>query len=562
MNAPLATLDMRRRWMIMGAVMLGLFLSAMDSTVVGTAMPRIIAELSGLNLYTWVFTAYMLTSTTSVPIVGKMGDIYGRKNFFLAGIVIFLIGSVLSGMSQSMVQLIVFRGVQGVGGGFIFANAFAITGDLFTPAERGRYAGLMSGVFGLASVIGPLVGGAITDNLNWRWVFYVNIPLGLAALVVLAIVLPGRQKSAVARPVDYAGALALAGAIVPLLLAFSWAGNEYGWGDPPVVGSFVVAAALLVVFVFIEQRAVEPIIPLPIFRNPVFAAAAAITFVSGVGLYAGSVYIPLFMQGVLHFSATNAGLVTMPMMVSMVAGSMLGGQIVSRTGKYKAITIGGMAVAAAGMYLLSLMSLHSSRSAGMADMAVLGFGLGLTIPTLVLAAQNAVPYAMLGVSTSLIQFARSVGGTIGIAIMGSLMTRKLQQELAAGLPADVRQRAPAPLLAAINNPRVLLDSNAMRELHDRGFVPIFGSDADRLFNEVVQSMKVALATSITEVFFISMLIMGAAFLLTFLLRELPLRTSYDVGAEFESAPAEAGPAAVPPPVQRMQERASITDDGL
>jgi len=562
MNAPLATLDMRQRWMIMGAVMLGLFLSAMDSTVVGTAMPRIIAELSGLNLYTWVFTAYMVTSTTTVPIVGKMGDIYGRKNFFLAGIVIFLIGSVLSGMSQSMVQLIVFRGVQGVGGGFIFANAFAITGDLFTPAERGRYAGLMSGVFGLASVIGPLVGGAITDNLNWRWVFYVNIPLGLAALVVLAIVLPGRQKSAVARPVDYAGALALAGAIVPLLLAFSWAGNEYGWGAPPVVGSFIVAAALLVVFVFIEQRAVEPIIPLPIFRNPVFAAAAAITFVSGVGLYAGSVYIPLFMQGVLHFSATNAGLVTMPMMVSMVAGSMLGGQIVSRTGKYKVITIGGMAVAAAGMYLMSLMSLHSSQRAGMGDMAVLGFGLGLTIPTLVLAAQNAVPYDMLGVSTSLIQFARSVGGTIGIAIMGSLMTRRLHEELAAGLPADVRQRAPAPLLAAISNPRVLLDSNAMRELHDRGFVPVFGSDADRLFNEVVQSMKEALATSITEVFFISVIIMGAAFLLTFLLRELPLRTSYDVDAAFEGPPAEAGPAAAPPPVQRMQERASITDDGL
>lgn len=562
MNAPLATLDMRRRWMIMGAVMLGMFLSAMDQTVVGTAMPRIIAELSGLKLYAWVFTAYMLASTTSVPIVGKMGDIYGRKNFFLAGIIIFLLGSVLSGVSQTMIQLILFRGLQGIGGGFIFANAFAIIGDLFTPAERGRYSGLMSGVFGLASVIGPLVGGGITDHLNWRWVFYVNIPLGLAALVVLTLVLPARPKPEARRPVDYRGALALAGTIVPLLLGFSWAGNEYGWSDARVVGCFAVSAALFVAFLAVERGADEPIVPLPIFRNPIFAIAAATTFVSGAAMFSGTLYIPLFMQGVLHFSATNAGLVTTPMMMSMVAGSLLGGQVMTRTGKYKIMTVAGMAVAAGGMYLLSLLSVHSSQRSGMMDMAVVGFGLGLTIPTLVLAAQNAVPYSMLGVSSSLIQFSRSVGGTIGVAVMGSLMTSRLQSELAAGLPGDVRQRAPAPLLDALQNPRILLDSGAMSRLHDQGFVPLFGSDADRAFNEAVQSMKEALATSITEVFFISMLIMGVAFVLTFLLREAPLRTSYDVDAAFEGAPAESGPSAAPQPLQRMQERASIAGDGL
>jgi MFS family permease len=232
MNTAMGQLDNNRRWAIMGAVMLGLFLSAMDQTIVGTAMPRIIAELSGLKLYSWVFTAYMLASTTSVPIVGKMGDIYGRKNLFLLGIVIFLAGSILSGTSQSMIQLIIFRGVQGLGGGLIFANAFAIVGDLFTPAERGKYAGMMTGVFDVASVIGPLVGGGITDNLSWRWVFYVNIPLGLVALFVLATVLPASKKHDASRKLDYAGAVLLAATIAPLLLGFSWAGNEYAWGSP------------------------------------------------------------------------------------------------------------------------------------------------------------------------------------------------------------------------------------------------------------------------------------------------------------------------------------------
>ena len=245
-QAPLQGIDPGKRWTILGAVMLGLFLSAMDQTIVGTALPRIIADLSGLELYAWVFTAYMLASTTTVPIVGKMGDIFGRKNFFLAGIVIFLIGSVLCGMSQSMVQLIIFRGIQGLGGGMMFANAFAIIGDLYPPAERGKYAGLMSGVFGVASVIGPLIGGYITDNLDWRWVFYVNLPLGGLALFVLATVLPSGGRKDASRSVDYLGATALAATIAPLLLGFSWAGSEYSWGSPQVLTSFAVSAAMAV----------------------------------------------------------------------------------------------------------------------------------------------------------------------------------------------------------------------------------------------------------------------------------------------------------------------------
>ncbi|TAK62634.1 MAG: DHA2 family efflux MFS transporter permease subunit [Dehalococcoidia bacterium] len=533
MNAQVAD---RQRWAIMLAVMLGLFLSAMDSTIVGTAMPRVIADLSGLELYSWVFTSYMLASTTSVPIVGKMGDIYGRKQFFLAGIVIFLAGSILSGASQSMTELILFRGVQGLGGGFIFANAFAIVGDLFAPAERGRYTGIMSGVFGLASVIGPLVGGAITDNLSWRWVFYVNIPLGLVALATISMVLPASQPRGAGRKLDYLGAIALAGTVAPLLLGFSWAGNEYGWTAPQVAGCFVVSAVLLAVLLVIEMRAAEPIVPLRLFRNRIFAVAIAATFISGVGLYAGAVYIPLFMQGVLHFSATNAGLVTTPMMVAMVCGSLIGGQVVSRTGKYKWITVLGMGISATGMFMLSMLTSDSSQARGMMDMAVLGFGLGFTIPTLTLAAQNAVPYSMLGVVSAFTQFARSVGGTIGVAIMGSVMTRQLDSHLAGGLSPEVQQGAPAPLLEALKSPRVLLDSHALNLLHDEGFVPIFGADADRLFNGTVASMKTALAASITDIFFISTMIMLTAFAVTFLLAELPLRVTNEAPSAFETPP--------------------------
>jgi len=541
---PFQDLDSRRRWAILGAVMLGLFLSAMDQTIVGTAMPRIIADLSGLKLYAWVFTSYMLASTTAVPIVGKMGDMYGRKNFFLIGIVIFLIGSVLSGMSQTMTQLILFRGVQGLGGGMIFANAFAIIGDLYPPAERGKYAGLMSGVFGLASVIGPLVGGYITDNLSWRWVFYVNIPLGGLALFVLAAVLPAQARVGAGRKLDYWGAAALAMAIAPLLLGFSWAGTDYGWGSPQVVLSFAFAAMMAGIFWLVERRAEEPVIPFALFRSGIFAVATAITFVTGAAMFSGSVYIPLFMQGVLGFSATNSGLVMMPMTLSMVCGSMISGQVVSRTGKYKWMSVIGLAIATGGLYILSAMDVNSSQFVGMSGMAVLGFGLGTSFTPLVLSVQNSVPYSMMGVTTSLNQFARSVGGTIGVAIMGSFLTRRLNDELASGLPAQVQEQAPAPLLEGIKNPRILLDDAALARVRDEGFGPVFGADATRLFDATIASMERALATSITEIFFVATVLMGAGFVLAFFLREAPLRTTNAPVIEPEAMEDEiAAPAA-------------------
>ncbi len=538
MDRPIAKLDSGKRLAILGAVMLGLFLSAMDQTIVGTALPRIIADLSGLELYAWVFTSYMLCSTTFVPIIGKMGDIYGRKQFLIAGVVVFLIGSMLCGLSQSMVQLIIFRGIQGLGGGLIFANSFAMLGDLFEPVERGKYAGLMSSVFGLASVIGPLVGGGITDHLNWRWVFYVNLPLGLVALIVLATVLPASARHRSERPVDYAGAAALAVAIAPMLLAFSWAGNDYAWTSPQVIGSLCVAASAFAAFVLIENRAEDPVIPFALFKNRVFAVCTAATFVSGAGMFAGSVYIPLFMQGVLNFSATNAGLVLTPMTIAMVIGSGTAGQLISRTGKYKWMTVAGLICATTGLGLLSFMDARSSQVYGMVSMSVVGLGLGLSFPTLVLATQNAVPHAMMGVTTSLNQFARSVGGTIGVAIMGSILIRRLDHELATSLPPQVQREAPAPLLEGLSNPRILLDDGALARVRDDGFAPVFGADSLRLFDETIASMKAALATSITDVFVIAAALMGVAVVIIFFLPEVPFRSTQDAPAPAEPPKGE------------------------
>ena len=556
-----SALDNSKRLAIMGAVMLALFLSAMDQTIVGTALPRIIADLSGLELYAWVFTSYMLMSTTFVPIIGKAGDVYGRKPLMIGGVVIFLAGSVLCGMSQSMVQLIVFRGLQGIGGGFIFANAFAIVGDLFTPAERGRYMGLMSAVFGLASVIGPLIGGGITDNLSWRWVFYVNIPLGLAALLVLAAVLPRSARHDASRRIDYAGAVALAASIAPLLLAFSWAGTDYAWTSPQVIVPMVLAALAFMAFVAIELRADDPVVPPEIFRNRVFAVATAVTFVTGAAMFSGTVYIPLFMQGVLDFSATNAGLVLTPMTLALVLGSIISGQIISRTGSYRWLNLIGLVVATSGMYLLSTMDAGSSQITGMRDMAIVGFGLGLSIPSLMLASQNAVVQPMLGVATSMTQFARSVGGVIGVAIMGSLLTRRLEDELVQGLPQEVQARAPAPLLDALANPRVLLDDGVLGRLHDQGFGAVFGTDADRLFAESIASIQSGLAAAITDVFLIATGIMMVALTISVFLRDLPLRAASTEIPEAEEPPRpETERAARPAPLETAPSPAQAAGD--
>jgi EmrB/QacA subfamily drug resistance transporter len=549
----------RSKLIIMGCTMLGLFLAAMDQTVVGTALPRVIASLGGLSLYSWVFTAYMLTSTTTVPIAGKLSDLYGRKRFYMAGIVIFLTGSALAGTSQNMLELILFRGFQGIGGGLLFASAFAIIGDLFAPAERGRYAGLMTGAFGLASVIGPLIGGALTDTLSWRWVFYVNLPLGLVTLGVLFVFLPSFKAKGVERRIDYLGAAVLPMAIVPMLLAFVWAGDEYAWGSPQVTGLLSFSAMMLGVFYVVERRAADPIIPMWLFRSRIFTVAVATTFLTGVAMFGNSLFIPLFMQGVVGTSATNSGLVLTPMTLSLAVGATIGGQIISRAGRYVAVVVVGAAIMTFGMYLLSLMGTDTSRLEATRNMAVVGFGLGFMMPSLVIAVQNAFSYQVLGVVTSSVTFFRSIGGTIGVAVLGSLMTTRLNSELATNIPASVREAAPPSLMDRLADPEVLLSPGGMAQL--RAASERLGGDAAAIFDQVIAGMRVSLSEAIDYVFFVAMIISLVAVIVSLLLKEVPLRKTLDMPAAAAAPEAGLAPTFVDPsPAAVAQHALSATVD--
>jgi EmrB/QacA subfamily drug resistance transporter len=419
-----AQTERSRLALILPGLLLGMLLAALDQTIVGTAMPRVIAELQGLEHYAWVFTAYMLTSTVTVPLYGKLSDLYGRRTFFLFGMIVFLIGSALSGMAQSMTQLIFFRALQGIGGGALFPIAIAIVGDLFPPAERGKWQGLFAAVFGFSAIIGPSLGGWITDNWGWRWVFYVNMPVGALALLTTGLTMPklasGRQHR-----IDYLGAALLVSGVTPLLLAFSWAGTEYPWSSPPIIGLFGASALFLVLFVAAELRAPEPILDLRLFGNRIFTPTLLAAFLIAIGMFGTILYLPLFVQAVLGRTATNSGAVLTPMMLGFVFSSIVGGQILSRTGRYKILAIGTVAVAVIGMFLLSRMDVTTTSTTVVRNMIILGLGIGTTMSLFTIIVQNAFPAQRLGEVTSALTFFRSIGGTVGAAILGTVMTKPI-----------------------------------------------------------------------------------------------------------------------------------------
>ncbi len=346
----------RQKIMVMVGALLAMLLAALDQTIIGTAMPTIVKEMNGLEHFSWVFTAYMLASTVSVPIVGKLSDIYGRKLFFLGGIIVFLLGSVLAGQSHSMEQLIAFRAIQGLGAGTIMTNAFAIIGDLFAPAERGKWQGTFGGVFGLASVIGPTLGGYLTDNISWRWTFYINIPIAIIAMAFIYFVMPTIKSQVKGkRSIDFLGALLLVMGLVPFLLGLVWGGNQFPWMSWQTIGLFLFALVSLISFGFVEQKAKEPIIPMSLFKSKIFSVSVITTFFIAMGMFGAIVYIPLFAQGVMGISATDSGFILTPMMVGLIVSSALSGQIVSRTQKYKILAITGTALVTIAM-IISLIS--------------------------------------------------------------------------------------------------------------------------------------------------------------------------------------------------------------
>ena len=515
----------RTKVLVMAGTLLGLFTAAMDQTIVGTAMPRVVAHLGGYEHYSWVFTSFMVVSTTAVPIVGKLTDMYGRKFFFLGGIAIMMLGSALCGMSQSMMQLIAFRAIQGLGAGTIMATAFAIIGDVFPPAQRARWTGLMTGVFAAASVLGPLIGGYITDNLNWRWVFYVNLPLGALALSVFFSVMPS-VRPGVRHKLDYWGVTTLILAVVPLLLAFSWANEQYPWLSAQIIGLLAFAALAALAFAAVEMRAAEPILPPALFRHPIFLVSAGVTFLTAMGMFGGIVYLPLFVQGVTGSSATNSGLVIMPMMLSLAITAAIMGQVLARWGRYRIIAVVGLAVMAGGMFLMSRMDVTSTNAIATRNMIVVGIGLGATMPIFILVVQNALPYRMLGVSTAAIQFFRSVGGTMGVAIMGSLVNSSFSAELTAETSPQVREATPPELLERLQNPQSLLNADLLAELRE-AFAGL-GEGGPVMFNEIMLGTRTALGTAIAEAFLVGMGITLAALVVAIFLKEVPLAKTWAV----------------------------------
>lgn len=405
-------------------VALALLLAALDQTVVGVAMPRIVSELRGLDFYAWVTTAYLITSTALVPVAGKLGDMFGRKPFLIVGMAGFIGASALCGVSQNMVELVLFRALQGVFGGVLFASTFAVLADVFPPTQRARMSGLFGAVFGLSSVIGPTLGGYLTDGPGWRWVFYVNVPLGIAAVILVASQLPFVRSSARLRDIDWIGTGLLFAGLTPLLIAFSMT-RDHAWTSPQVLGLFGLAVVMLVAFYLVERRVEHPVVPFHLFRLNVFAVPAAISFFSAIGMFAVVIFVPLLYQGVLHVSATNSGQLLTPMMLAVVVTATATGAVIARIPAYRLLSAGALAVMIAGLVLLSRVGVGASPLEVTRDIIIVGAGLGVTFPLTLVVVQAGLPHQLIGVGTSQITFWRSLGGTIGTAILGSTLTNRL-----------------------------------------------------------------------------------------------------------------------------------------
>jgi EmrB/QacA subfamily drug resistance transporter len=514
-----------------GGVMLAMFLGALDQTVVGTAMPRIIADLGGFSQYTWITTVYIITSAVVVPITGKLTDIYGRRIFYIIGLTIFVAASVLCGISSSMNQLIIFRAIQGIGAGVIMANAFIVIGDLFPPAERGKYQGFIAAVFGVSSIVGPTLGGYITDTLSWHWVFFVNVPLGIIIILLFIFFFPNVRPDNLKHTIDYPGVVLLIFTVVPLMLALSWGGVEYAWGSAPIIGMFAFSVVSLLLLIWVESRSKEPIIPLSIFRDRIVSVSSVLIFLTSGGMFGSIIFIPLFFQGVLGATATSSGSFITPMMLGVVFGSALSGQVLSRAGgHYRLQGVVGLAMMGIGMWLLSRMNVDTSNTTAIVYMVITGFGLGITMPLYMLAVQNTVPYKVLGAATSSTAFFRALGGTVGLAVFGSVMNNKFAADITTRLPADfVASAPPQQLESIISNPQALISPDAQAQL--QALIANTGNQSGVMLEGVMQSMRESLSISISHVFLYALVAIIVAFIVNLFLKEVPLRQHHHLDSD-------------------------------
>lgn len=551
---------------VLGALMLTLLLEALDQTIVGTALPRIVGELQGFDRYTWVVTAYLLASTTMIPIIGKLSDQFGRKWFLVIGVLVFLTGSVLSGMSQTMNQLIAFRAIQGVGAGTGIALVFTVVGDIFMPAERARWQGIFSGVYGFSSVVGPTLGGWLTDHgpllgnlvtdaTRWRWVFYINLPVGIIALVALLIYLPYNLSArsnqyrglAAFRRVDFLGALLASAATICLLLGLSWGSDmTYAWSSPQIVGMLVAAGVLYILFFIAERFAVEPLLPLDLFRSQVFAADTGVALFMGMILLSMVIALPLYLQGVLGESATNSGEVITPLTISLVIGSAFSGFLIAKIGRYQGVTIFGIVLLTIGTFLMSRMDASTAVLAATGYMVIAGFGMGIFFSVQTLAAQNAVPRNRMGVGTGVITYIRALGQTLGVAVVGTVINNTVASDLTNRVPAStIKQLTPAGWQAATNT-QVLINQDYKNTVihtaqriagqsaaahippgpqHNAIVQQVMAQAAQQvtqMLNQVFGALKDSMVLAIQHGFLLVLIFCGCAFISALFLKNIPL----------------------------------------
>jgi len=507
------TLQGRALVPIFAALMLGMFLAALDQTIVSTALPTIVGELGGLNHLSWVVTSYLLATTASTPLYGKLGDMLGRKPVFLFAVIVFLVGSVLSGLSQSMGELIAFRAVQGLGAGGLMVGAQAIIADVVPPRDRGRYMGVIGSVFAVASVAGPLLGGFFVEAISWRWVFYVNVPIGIVAVLIIVFKLhlhvPHQRHK-----VDYIGAALLTAGVCALILVTTWGGNEYAWGSSTIIGLAVAGVVLLTGFVFWELRAPEPIIPMGLFRLSVFSVASSLGFFIGLAMFGAIIFIPLFLQLVYGVSPTSSGLRMLPLMAGLLVAAILSGRAISRIGRYKPFPIAGTLITAIGLFLLSLLDVDTPPWLASVYMLVVGVGIGLTMQVLVLAVQNCAPPKDIGVATSAATFFRSMGGSLGVALFGAIFASRLATELKT-LPPQIASQF-------------------------GGGVNISAKQVHALPAETRHDFLVAFVNALSPTFLVGAGVTLFAFALSLMLKEVPLRGTTHAKADLAAEEAVAG----------------------
>jgi EmrB/QacA subfamily drug resistance transporter len=489
-------------------LMAGMLLASLDQTIVATALPTIVGDLGGLRHLSWVVTAYILLSTISIPLYGKISDLYGRKRIFQTAICIFLVGSALSGLAQNMGQLIGFRALQGIGAGGLMATAQAIIGDIVSPRDRGKYQGYLGGVFAFSSVIGPLIGGFFVDHLTWRWAFYVNLPVGAVALVVTSAVLNLPYKR-IDHKIDYQGAALIMAAASSLILVTVWGGDQYAWGSPVILGLATFGLVALGTFLWAEGRAEEPIIPLRLWSNPVFRVATLLEFLVGFSMFGAMIFLPLYLQTVGHASATNSGLLILPLMAGMMTASISSGRIITRTGRYKQFPVMGTALMAVALYLLSTMHEGTPRWQSSAYMALLGAGMGMIVQVMILAVQNSVEHRDMGTATAVETFARQIGSSFGVAVFGAILNNRLTYYLPRLLPRGAVQRL---------DPRALVSSPAAIR---------------RLPPDVQHGVITALSKSIHVTFLFAAPLCVLAFVITWFLKESPLRETAHISMPIE-----------------------------